>query len=352
MRVAFAMPFDVTGAHGLQERVVERMRAMQTFDVEVCLFTASTAARSLNSSHELSVRSLLFSRAPLATASLPMVVSPRAFDVCYARYGLPYPGLALLAQRLPTVLEVHANDLEESRVRGAFKRRLVEARRTAVLGRAAGLVFVDPSLAEDEAFSRFTVPQVVIPNGVSVGTAWQQRGRSRDVGNPKALFLLGADEPWQGLDKLLEIARLTPEVDYLVAGDLPQVGPTPPNVRFVGQVRGAELATLLAAADVGIGNLALERIDRRTPSPLKVREYIRSGLPCVIAHDDPDFRWPDPTIFRVPYGFEVTEAVAAGISTFIYSMRGQRVSHDVAFSVSHEHKEKLRVDFLRSLVGG
>ena len=138
-----------------------------------------------------------------------------------------------------------------------------------------------------------------------------------------------------------------PDMEFHLAGAVRAATATAPvNVFFHGPLTQLELGRLYSHVDVGIGNLALETIGRLRPSPLKVREYVRAGLPCVIAHEDPDLP-PDPSVLRLPFGFVPTPELANSLRRFVVANLGSTCSGAVAESVSLSSKEAVRAQLLR-----
>jgi hypothetical protein len=109
------------------------------------------------------------------------------------------------------------------------------------------------------------------------------------------------------------------------------------------------MSSFLNGVDLGIGNLAVERIDRPRCSPLKVREYIAAALPCIIAHDDPDLNQL-PGVLNLGYGFTPSLEVAAKIDSFVQEWIGRACPIDLAEAVDLAHKEDARLEFLASVV--
>lgn len=349
MRVAYALTFDFSLAHGLLQRMSERAEVLLEQGVDLELFVAVPQDADDRWVRRFPCPVTLVRGKHSATASwhLSDAIAAGSFDVCYVRYGLPYPGLVRLARSIPCVLEIHADDVAEARYRPPHYGLLVRLLRRQLLSRAAGAVFVDPDLAASPRFTRIRGPRSVITNGVRLRGDVRYGGtRRRREGPPRLLLAAGAAEPWQGIDKYLELAALCPQLEFHVAG--PDLGGSlPANVIAHGQLAPEDFESLLDGVDVGVGNLALERINRPRASPLKVREYIRAGLPCLLAHDDPDLS-ADETVLDLGYGFEVSEGVAARVTGFAAQVVGVVISERNAAAVDLVTKEDARK---RLLVG-
>jgi hypothetical protein len=282
-------------------------------------------------------------------------VNPDVF-VCVGRRGgedATDPGCVAVAHAVPTVLEVHADDTVETKLMPWSHQILTQSLRRFLLSAAAGVVYVDPQLPASRGFAHVMKPSVTISNGVMLGSAPRYgRTRERLSGPPRLLLVVGSDQPWQGVDRFLALAALCPDFDFHLVGDVSTNTPCSTNVHMHGVVTHRALEQLHGAMDVGVGNLALERIDRRRASPLKVREYIRQGLPIILAHNDPDLDFPDESILNLGLTREITPTLAARVGEFVLSVLGKTCTAAVANAVNLEAKETARVAFFRQLIGG
>lgn len=147
------------------------------------------------------------------------------------------------------------------------------------LARRAELVYSAPHLVIAGAVGR------VVPMGVDVAELQgdRERGRARfGLGRTTALFLSRL-VPVKGLPLLY--SALPPALDLVVAGDGPMRAAwewvAPPNVRFVGEVRGEARRDLMAAADFLV--VPSVRLDdgREEGTPTVLREALAIGLPIV-----------------------------------------------------------------------
>ena len=350
MKVAYVIPFDLSRHSALWARLIERLECWRGHDVEaviiVCLPRDSRLSRGdIPAPHRLVP--IARSSSAIASFSVSRVLSHFEVDVVYMRYGLPYPGLVQVARRWPTVLEIHADDRVESEFRPWRYRVVSTMFRRALLDMARGAVFVDPDLMHSQSFARIDGPTEFISNGVKIDpNVAYGGGRSREWVTPRLFMAIGSPEPWQGFEKLVSLARLCPNFDFIVAGPVTEVEGLPSNMILRGVLDTASIEATLQRMDIGIGNLGLELVSRRRPSPLKVREYIRAGLPCVIAHDDPDISDDEPSVLQLGYGFSPSAEVARRLEQFVLDRLGRYCSRELALSVSLEQKEARRLALL------
>jgi glycosyltransferase involved in cell wall biosynthesis len=151
-----------------------------------------------------------------------------------------------------------------------------------LVARRADLVYAAPHLARavDGAPGR-VVPMAIHAADVQGGD--RKRGRERlRLERTTALFL-GRLIPIKGVDMLL--AALPDALDLVVAGEGPLRAAlerrAPPRVRFVGEVRGADKADLLAACDLLVAPSLRLPDGRQEGTPTVLREALAAGLPIV-----------------------------------------------------------------------
>ena len=352
MIVAYILTFDPTVNSGLWSRLKERLDRWTAEGVVVHLFVVCRPNSELfgaqvSAPHHLQ---LIAANNPLlGSLRLPKLVSACSPDLVYMRYNLPYPGMIWVTRRHATVLEIHADDTAEWAHRPLRYQVLGRVLRNALLRTVSAFVFVDPDLRDATAFPS-QQPRAVITNGICIDHHSQYGGERRRLdGPPRLLLALGNEEIWQGVDKYAELARMLPDLEFHVVGPAVAREDRPANLKLHGRLEQSSLRQLLSAMDFGVGNLGLERIGRRHASPLKVREYIQAGLPCIIAHDDPDIAGLDGTL-NLGYGFVVAPLPVAMLSEFVRRWLGRACSTQMAEAVSVKAKEFQRLRFLREVL--
>jgi len=198
-----------------------------------------------------------------------------------------FPLLAATFLTSRTLYEVH--DFPE---RSLWMYRLLFAR--------ARLILATNEWKANALHERFGVPRekiIVEPNAVDL-TPYEnapERGEARNrLGLPldaKIAVYTGHLYAWKGVDTLAEAAKLMPEVQvYIVGGtahDLAQYRQRyqEPNLHFVGHKSHSEMLHWQTCADVLIlPNSSKEDISSRYTSPMKLYEYMASGVPIVASN--------------------------------------------------------------------
>ena len=97
--------------------------------------------------------------------------------------------------------------------------------------------------------------------------------------------------PWIGLDLLLHAVSASQEqftihvVGELNSSQIQQIESDPRFIRY-GLLTQAEIEPLISRSSVGIGSLALFRNGMKEGNTLKVKEYLRAGLPVYASYRD------------------------------------------------------------------
>lgn len=355
LRIAYVLNWEGGPDSGPFKKVVEQARVWTGLGADVGLFVFTTEQ---NVRHwcgvEQTVHVELRSPNPLTLLKRKGRLLKAALawrpDLVYHRYTLAYPALVAAVRRVRVVVEVNTNDLVEYDLLSRRRGRVNRLTRGLVLRRAAGLAFVTRELAEDPAFVRFERPSVVVANGVDLEAYPPSPAVPRDT--TSLVFIGGPGCPWHGLDKVLWLAHRHPEWAFEIIGDVrAELGVVPPNVRLHGALTEAEYLPLLSSADVGIGSLALHRKAMIEASPLKVREYLACGVPCIIAYEDTDFPEGAPFLLRVANTDDGVVQAESEIVSFVERWRGHRVPRQEIVGLDVRQKEVARLRFLESLVG-
>lgn len=216
------------------------------------------------------------------------------FDMVYERYSLwSFAAMEYAnGQALPGILEVNAPLIEEqARHRQLIHRADAEQTARRVFAAASALVAVSTEVADYLSSYHQTCGRIhVIGNGVNP-TRFQYAATPPPK-RPFTIGFVGTLKPWHGLDDLIEafvqLHRDHADSRLLIVGD----GPKRPQLEaalkahgladaagFTGSVAPERVPQLLAAMDVAVAPYP-DNQDFYF-SPLKVLEYMATGLPVV-----------------------------------------------------------------------
>lgn len=329
MRLAYVCYWDLDGDDGVSRKIRSQVEHWREAGHEVMLEAIRPAGGVER------VR---------RTAAGCAAVRKFAPDVLYLRYDLFAPSVWSLARRFTSAVELNSDDRAEWLLRSRAAAAYNEVNRRALLHAAAGLVCVTEELAAGRRSALVLgngldprdIPELALPANV--------RPRIAFIGSPR--------QPWHGVDKIVELGRRLPELDIDVVGPRDEeLRGAPPNVFAHGVLPPSGYRPVLARADAAVGTLALHRKQMREASPLKVREYLLSSVPTMIAYDDTDLQGIDaPWLLRLPNVESNVRDNVAAIWEFVDRARGLRVPRsEVEHRLDSRVKEQRRLEYLERL---
>ncbi|HEX7555991.1 MAG TPA: hypothetical protein VF338_05155 [Leptolinea sp.] len=282
-------------------------------------------------------------------AVLPLIRAVQDFapDLIYLRWGMYVFPSQRIFKIAPVVVEINTNDVSQHEMLGAVLSFYNRLTRGIFLSRAAGLVYTSSELEKCESFAAYHRPGIVIANGIdmtrntSVPAPHNIRPRIGFIGTP--------DLPWQGVDKLIRLAMLCPDLDIDVIGfDSFNDGQLQPsNLYFHGYLDQEKSREILSGVDIGLGTIALHRKAMNEASPLKTREYLAYGIPVIVPYQDTDLDDLNiDTILRLQNTEDNMEQNWKRIRDFAIKMQGQRVDRaKISHRIDSEIKEQTRLKF-------
>lgn len=234
-------------------------------------------------------------RALALAARLPDAVPETArYDVVYERASLWSVAAVRIAERLgiPAVVEMNAPLVAEQQryrsLRDVARAREIER---TLARRAHALMCVSPPLIEHAARLRGNRAGVhLVPNSVDTSRFFPE---DRDEGTDRAVrfAFVGSLKSWHGVDTLVEAflaaSRCSPGIELHIVGDGPErraledrvARANSARVAFHGAVPHDAIPETLRRMDVGVA--PYPRISGFYFSPLKVGEYLATGLPVI-----------------------------------------------------------------------
>jgi glycosyltransferase involved in cell wall biosynthesis len=282
-------------------------------------------------------------------------VAERRPDIVYLRkFPADYLFVArkLSALGVPYVVEVHGVGVEELRARsGSLRGRFYALLEPALLRHCAGVVAVTEEIRLAAVnLAGHDLPSIAIGNGVDTEmrprtSREETRAALRVPSGALVLVMAGFDRPWHGADLALrmmsELGPTGAEL-WLIGSHSQSEGEAvrektaalglADSVRVFPWLDERETATLVSAADVGLGPLALDRKGISEASPLKTRLYLSLGVPVLINYRDPELNPSAPFVEAVESS---DPAILAGAVKKLFS-RG-----DVSHLAHQEAVEKL-----------
>jgi glycosyltransferase involved in cell wall biosynthesis len=271
-------------------------------------------------------------------------------NVVYFRQSTVSPSIVVLARAMPTVVELNTLDLAEYRLRSKLRYVFAILTRRLLLSQATGIVAVADEVAQHSSVARFRKPMATIPNSIRLEDVDLLPPTNND--QPRLVFIGAPDLAWNGIDKIERLATLFPTWRFdLVGPSGRELAARLPNVHAHGRLEPAEYRSLLAHADVGLGPLALHRKDMSEASPLKVGEYLASGLPVILGHPDTRFPRGADFLLEIPNDEANVESSLERIAAFVDSWRGRRVDRAQIGHIDAGLIEERRLRFILEVAG-
>jgi glycosyltransferase involved in cell wall biosynthesis len=351
LRIAYACYWDARRRDGVTTKISQQLAAWRAAGHEATLYLLCPTPDP-GSSSPIEAEEFPFDSAVSrvrATRRLYAAVRDARPDLIYLRYDLFVPPPSSLAGIAPLVVEVNSNLQAElaPRSRGGAAYERFQGPR--VLRHAAGAVCVSNELARALRSRLPQLPVTVIANGVDLDTL-APLPPSPEPGI-RAVYL-GDEPPWQGVDKLIDVAPRLPDwhIDLVgIAGD-----DNPPTVTAHGFLSREQYEPILARADVAFGTLALHRKLMNETSALKVPTYLAYGLPTIVAYEDTNLVGRDPWfLLRLPNVESNLRDGLERIRAFGHEVKGRRVPREeVADLISVRAKEVARLAFFTEVLSG
>lgn len=270
-------------------------------------------------------------------------------DALYYRYDISLPSLARLSRVVPMVLEVNSDIDLEIRLHGSRKPHLGQLLRPVLFRNSAGFVFVTAEL--EGRYRIYSRPHLILGNGVFLEDH-SEVSEPSSAPVPALVTLAAEDQPWQGIDKVLLLAKLLPRYQFHIVGrcGAAEGSNTPSNVVFHGRLERKEYIRILRRSVVGIGPLALHRKGLNEASPLKAREFLANGLPVIAGYVDTDFPSGDvPFILQVPNVEDNVSRMSHAIEAFVEDWRYSRVARTSITHLDSGAKELRRLAFMEAV---
>jgi hypothetical protein len=275
-------------------------------------------------------------------------------DVIYLRWGMYVFPSQEIFKIAPVVMEINTNDVSQHEMLGRLLSTYNRLTRGIYLNCASGLVFTSNELANDDSFSTYQKLGIVIANGINLDE--NLPAPAPDNIRPRIGFIGTPDLDWQGVDKLVRLSNLCPELDIDVIGfDNMETRKTgDQNLFFHGYLAKEQSRNVLSRVDVGLGTLALHRKAMNEASSLKTREYLAYGIPVILPYKDTDLDdLSIDTILKISNSEDNIEQNWKLIKDFSFKMKGRRVNRDlIVLRIGSDQKESARLKFFQDCIIG
>lgn len=281
-------------------------------------------------------------------------------DIVYLRYDIWSATLDRVIARYKTIAELNSLDVEEYRLlmikEKSAKALLRYLTYVMLRGRMfrnfAGVVGVTHEIAAASSVARFSLPRIVVPNGINLVKYATVARSSGDDDSVRLFFIATPGQPWHGVDFIVDLAHGLPNFEFHIVGIAGDSSVK--NIFWHGYLDQAAYIDVLARCHICIGSLALFRNGMQEACPLKVREYLAYGFPVIVGYADtaftnvplPDFMWK---IDLEKTG--VTKDVIQSVQDFCVRLKNRVVLSDELSMIDADRLEYKRLAFLKDVAG-
>ncbi len=283
-----------------------------------------------------------------------LIGQARAFhpDIIYLRWAMYAFPLHQLFDVAPVVVEINTNDVHEHNLLGFSFNIYNRLTRSLTLGKAAGFVCTTNELAGSHDFAKYKKPSAVISNGIKL-SEYPIFPPPKNQ-QPRLLFIGTPGLPWQGVEKLVDLAGNFPDLQINVAGydAITSISILPQNMNLLGYLQGKAFQTVIAQSDAAIGTLALYLKGMQEAAPLKIRECLAYGLPVILPYHDTDLDELEiDTILKIPNNENNIKIFGQAIHDFAFRVQGKRMPRElISTRIDSNEKEKNRLDFFQRIL--
>lgn len=354
MKIAYvATNWDFSRENGVTKKIAAQIKIWDTLGAETKLFALSLSKTIWEGLDPIPKEIIYSPKTRSSFGEAPKVrelIKAWQPDIVYWRFSIGYPALGSLMSSFPTILEINTYDIGElmASLPQSWLSLLYQIiSRNWVFLKAHGAVFVTQEIADH--FRKYPISQIVISNGISLSSIHPLS--TRDPYSPIRLVVISSDVvPWQGIDKFISLAHSFPEWKFEIIGKVKIDTQIPNNVTIHGLLGQTEYECILTQTDIGIGPLSLYNKNMEEACPLKVREYLSYGLPCIIGYRDTDFPDGSPFILRLPNTPDNVQNHLSEIENFVTSWKGKHISRKEIMCLDLEFKEKQRIKFFQRVL--
>jgi len=274
-------------------------------------------------------------------------------EIIYLRYGMYVYPIHRLAAIAPLVEELNTNDLAQHRRLGRAYWLYNRFTRGILIRRTSGLVCLSRELARAPQNVKYRKPTRVVGDGIDLEDILPLPAPGN--AQPRMAFIGSPDAPWQGVDKLVHLARAFPDLSVHIIGydRIEGYETLPENLQLYGYLAIVKYREVLGTMDCAIGSLGLHRISLNESSPLKTRECLAFGLPMVLPYKDTDLHGLGcDFLLEIPNNEENIRTHGQAIHDFAYHMLGKRVNRAQIAMLDQTLKERERLGFFEEILTG
>ncbi|NYT79874.1 glycosyltransferase [Alcaligenaceae bacterium] len=230
------------------------------------------------------------------------------YDIVLLRHSTanPHQYKFIKTSKTPIWLVHHTLEIPEIESADTFK-SLLKSLVERFYGRksiknAIGIIGVTDEIINYELgrIKGISKPFLRYPNGILYDRKINYIEDNRDTNNVEIIFIASFFSGWHGLDMLLNELKGSTNFEFIIhivgavgKDDLELAG-NDPRIKFHGLLSHHQIEKISAQCWIGLASFGLNRKSMNQACTLKVRDYLKIGLPVYSSHQDvfpDDFRY-------------------------------------------------------------
>lgn len=364
MKVVYLLDENINHPSGVIKKINAQIEEWVKYDVEVYILSIATTnnigvnpcitpkakfAKTFNST-KLKLKGIYFNmwNKIASTNAILKTINEISPDVIYLREMIALPGLVKIVSKFPTILEANTLFLNEAKLGNPLRWYLIKLLQPHLYKHIDGFISVTNEISNQ--FLNFSADILTIANGISFEKKAQTSIIKTHNLRPQVVFVGTPGMPWHGVDLYYKMAELILEADFHLIGPTVNQDTLLPNFFSHGYLQPEQLSEVYSKMDIAVGSLALFRNNMKEACVLKVREYLKFGLPVIIGYSDVDIN-DFPFILKIENSENGVIKEIDDIRQFILNMKGFVVPQNLIEPViSSQVKEETRIKFVKRII--
>jgi len=353
MKIAYLLEWEFCKIDGVIKKVLNQVETWKSLGAEVEIFALSKCKDTIKmegvQNFDKKLCHLIYHK--------PLYRNLDAYnpDIVYFRFNAYKPYLEPIFKKHKCVIELNTDDVAESKskVHMGFKYKIIHQYMKLTIDRmlnklptaVVGVTHEIANLVKDK-------PTEVMPNSISLESMPILKSSPSKNEIPNLFFISSPHQPWQGVDKLIYLAKQTQgRLKLHIIGEEKPEGLELENIKFYGFLSQDEYREIAKKCDISIGSMAIHRREMVESCSLKVRECLAYGLPLIIAYEETpfigyEFDW----LLKLDNSEDNVKNSIEKIVDFCYANKDRIVQKDdVREFIDSKVLEKKRLDFLQKV---
>ena len=269
-------------------------------------------------------------------------------SIIYRRYGIFTPSELIQICNSKTIIELNTNNDFFYKNRSIFLYCWHRIQIKMIAKHILGACAVTSEIKNLQA-SNLVEKTEVFTNSINLERI-KFRKENRKLNSIKIVFLAGETNIWNGIEKVVLMARELNFVDFFIIG-IPKSKNFPHNIHWLSPLHGETLQKKLSTMDIGISTLNLPSVGLVEGAPLKSRLYLATGLPIISGALDNALSNLQKYIFKIEFNEEASEIINLDeLTEFIKINALKIVPLSSIENISAKFVEKSRLEFIANLV--